>query len=1065
MRGVVICLIVAGACRGDDGPIRADWVVRGGLVVDGTGRPGEVADVAILGDRIVAVGRFEVGPKTRVIDAAGMVVAPGFIDLHTHSDEGISRPKLRANANYLAQGVTTIVTGNCGGGPIDTKAYFRAIDAGGGAGSNVIHLIPHGSLRKSVMGEADRAPTTAELAKLKALAAREMDAGAWGMSTGLIYVPGVFARTPELVEIAKVVARHGGFYASHIRDEGPDLFASIDEAVAVGRGAEIRVHISHLKASGEAQWGQIGAACDRIAAARAEGLAVTADQYPYVASSTSLAAMLVPPFARKPAAEFARLAADGDLGAHLRAAISEALKERRGGQAIRIARYPAKLSRVGRDLVTIARDEGITPLDVVIDIESHGGAQAINFAMSEDDVRTAMKRDFVATASDAATHLAGSGDRPHPRAYGTFPRKIRYALDDKVITLEAAIRSCSGLPASILGLPDRGTIRVGAYADLVVFDPKTFRDAATFDDPTRFAPGLAYVFVNGVAAIEKGHLKGALSGRVLRLKTDGPADVIITARHVWTGDPDNPRAESVAIRDGAIAFVGSKADSEPFRGPKTRSLDRPGGLMIPGLVDAHAHLTELGSEREQIDLRGVDSPAKVAAIVAERIAKEPGDGWILGRNWDQSLWPGGEFADASVLDKVAPGRPVWLIRVDGHAGWANSEAMKRAGITPESKPPSDGAILRNKDGKPTGFLIDGAMGAVWKVVPPPDKAALARRILAAQEICFENGLTGVHDASVSNEEAEVYRALDKSGELKLRVYGMALPPAGTELKFASVPPIPRKPERRFEMRAIKVFIDGAMGSRGALLFEPYADDPKNSGLQLADPKALEELTKVALKHGWQVCTHAIGDKGNAQVLDSFGLARKAVPEAKDPRLRIEHAQVVRREDVGRFASLGVIASMQPSHSSDDMRWADARLGSKRAEGAYAWRWFLDANVPMAYGSDFPVEVVDPFWGIYAAVTRQDRKGEPPGGWHPDQKLTMAETLRGFTAGSAFASFSEDRLGKIKVGMRADLTIIDRDLFAVPPSEILKAQVLDTIIEGKAVFRAKSFQILNADDAD
>ncbi len=998
-----------------DGPVEADWVLKNGTLVDGTGAPGRKADVAIKGDRIVAVGQVEADPRlSRVIDASGLIVAPGFIDLHTHSDDGIARPRLRLNKNYVTQGVTTVVTGNCGMGPIDARAYFRSIDEGGGAGTNVIHLIPHGSLRSAVLGTREVKASAADLGKMKALVAREMDAGAWGMSTGLIYVPGTYANLNELAELAKVVASRGGIYATHMRDEEDGLLDSIDEALAIGRRSGVPVHISHLKANTRPMWGRIGEACDKIAEARAEGQKVTADQYPYTASSTQLGAMVVPPWARQgDAAEFARIAEDRTQGPRLRRQIQKELDARQGGATLRISRFAPRPERVGRDLVAIAEAEGTTPLEIVLDIERNGGAQAISFGMNEDDVRLAMARDFVATASDGSCHIPGTGDQVHPRAYGTFPRKIRYALDEKVISLEAAIHAGTGLPASILGLRDRGVIRAGAYADVIVFDPATFRDAATFDAPTKYATGLSYVFVNGLPEIEKGRFRERLAGRVLRPQTDGPADLIVTAAHIWTGDPANPRAEAVASREGTIVFVGSKQDAARFKGPNTVEVDRPDGLAIPGLIDAHAHLTDLGAEREQVDLRGVDTPQEVAAKVAERIKKDPGAGWIIGRSWDQSLWPGGEFSDASVLDRVARDRPVWLIRVDGHAGWANSAALKRAGITKQSEPPSDGQIVKRKDGTPSGFLVDGAMDAVWKVVPPPSKAAIARRILAAQEVCFENGLTMVHDASLSAEEIEVFRDLDKSGKLKLRVYGMASLHEGTDLAFAAVSPIPRKPDRRFELRAIKVFIDGAMGSRGALMFAPYADDPKNSGLQLTEPDHLADLTTVALKHGWQVCTHAIGDKGNAQVLDAFTVARKAVPQAKDPRLRVEHAQVVRKEDVPRFKELGLIASMQPSHSSDDMRWADARLGPGRVDGAYAWRWFLDAGVPVAFGSDFPVEVVDPLWGIYAAVTRQDRDGKPDGGWHPDQKLSMAETIRFFTAGSAFASFDEDRLGKIE----------------------------------------------------
>lgn len=1035
-------------------PVPADIVLKGGTVIDGTGAPRGQADVALRGERIVAVGTFPIDPRARLIDASSLIVAPGFIDLHSHSDEGIVQEKKRSNYNFQTQGVTTVVTGNCGSGPVDVGKYLGTVDKEG-AGTNIIHLIPHGALRSSVMGNEDRRPNDRELAAMKDLVKRGMRDGAWGLSTGLIYVPSRYADLAELVALSKVVAHHGGFYASHIRNEEAGLLKSIEEAITIGRDAGLPVHISHLKANGKANWGGGRAACDRIADARKAGQVVTADQYPYVASSTSLAAMVLPDWAiRGGTKEFVRIADDPALGKKLREETQRELNERQEGASIRIARYAPKASRIGRSLTEIARDESVTPLEVVLDVQRHGGAQAVSFGMSEPDVREIMTHDFVATASDGSTHVPNSGDQPHPRAYGTFPRKIRYALDDKTITLEHAIRSATGLPAAILHLPDRGVIRPNAFADLVVFDPATFRDAATFDKPTQYAPGVKFLFVNGVAVIDEGKPVKKLPGRALRLTTDGPADRIIKAARIWTGDRDHPWAEAVAVRAGAIVSVGSAEDVAPFQGPQTHVVSNPKAFALPGLIDAHAHLISLGEEKEQIDLRGVASLGEVARRVKAWRESHPADTWILGQNWDQSLWPGGAFPTAAVLDAASPDRPVWLTRVDGHAGWANTEALRRAKITPETQPPSDGQILRDSDGKPTGTFIDGAMGLVYRVIPRPTQADLQRQILAGQKAVFQAGLTAIHDAGVVPFEAEAYRALDHSGRLKLRVYGMAKPPKGGEVSFASHPPLAAKPNARFEYRAIKIFIDGAMGSRGGLLFEPYSDDPGNKGLLLIDPKALEATVVEALKHGWQVATHAIGDRGNALVLDAYAAALKAVPEKKDARLRVEHAQVVRKEDVSRFAALGLIASMQPSHASDDMRWADARLGPGRVQGAYAWRWFLDAEVPMAFGSDFPVEVVNPFYGFYAALTRQDEKGEPSGGWHPDQRLTLEETLHGFTAGAAYAAFAEDRIGALKPGLRADLTIVDRDLFKSSPLEILKTEVLMTVVDGEIVYEAR-----------
>ena len=1031
--------------------VDAGLVLKGGTVVDGTGAPAFEADVAIRDGRIVGLGSLEPAEGAEVLDASGLIISPGFIDLHTHSDRSILRDPTRQNRNYQAQGVTTIVTGNCGGGPIDVAAYLDEVDEGG-AGTNVIHLIPHGSVRREVIGSDDRRATPKELDRMKAIVAEGMDGGAWGMSTGLIYVPSRYGDTEELIALSRVVADRGGIYASHIRGEGTVLLESIDEAIRIGRESGAPVHISHLKASGRDAWGMVVPACDRIAGAREAGQRVSADQYPYVASSTSLGAMVVPDWALRDGDDaFSRIADDPERGEGLRQEIRAGLERRNGGEAIRIARYSDRPDWVGKDIAAIASAEGMPPEEVVVEIQRNGGASAISFIMNEEDVRHVMQRDFVATASDGSAHEAGGDDRPHPRSYGTFPRKIRYALDDEVISLEAAIRSASGLPAEILGLPDRGVIREGAVADLVVFDPETFRDAATFDDPTVLAPGVVHLLIAGTPAISGGRFMDTLPGRALRLRDDGPADLIVSAARIWTGDPARPWAEAVASRRGEIVSVGSTSEVAAHRGPKTRMVDRPDGFAMPGLIDAHVHLLMLGSSLEEVDLRDVASLDDVTRLIRERAEQTPEGGWVTGRNWDQSLWPGGEFPTSEVLDQASPDRPVWLRRVDGHAGWANSEAMRLAGVAADSESPSDGQIIRDDDGNPTGIFVDGAMGLIGRVVPDLSSEDIRRRLLLAQEAALAAGLTGVHDAGIPPGIARIFRDLDREGLLKLRVYGMANPTEGREIGFVSKAPEPSRPGDRFRYRAIKLFIDGAMGSRGALMFQPYADDPDNTGLYLIDPDQLREVTTEALRNGWQVCTHAIGDKGNALVLEAYEAAQEAVPGATDARLRVEHAQVIRPEDVMRFAQGGIIASMQPSHASTDMRWADARLGPDRVLGAYAWRWFRDAGVHLAFGSDFPVEIVSPFWGLYASLSRKDAKGMPEGGWHPEHLLSMHEALRAFTAGSAYAAFDEDRLGILRPGMRADLTVIDRDPFAVGAEQVRRAQVTETIVDGEVVF--------------
>jgi N-acyl-D-aspartate/D-glutamate deacylase len=503
----------------------ADLLIRGGTLVDGTGGAARRADVAIRGDRIVAVGDLGDTKAARVIDAAGLVVAPGFIDLHTHSDSGITAEATRANRNYLTQGVTTIVTGNCGGGPTDVAAMFATIDEHR-AGTNVIHLIPHGSLRAKVVGQENRPATPDELAEMKELVAREMKAGTWGMSTGLIYTPGCFAPTDELVELARVVAEHGGIYASHIRGEGDDtLISSITEAIRIGREAKLPVHISHLKASGRAAWGMMPRACRLIEDARAAGAAVTADQYPYTASSTSLAAMIVPAADREGGGdELAKRLADPSRGPALRDRITRELAERGGADTIRIASFAKNRSWQGKSLAEIAAAESRPAHEVAIEILERGGASAVSFSMSEDDVRLAMHKPYVATASDGSARVPDD-TVPHPRSYGCFSRKIgRYAIADKVVSLEHAVRSASGLPADILRLPDRGYVRPGYFADLVIFDPAEFRDVATFDKPHQYSTGIRFAFVAGRAAIDAGEFTGTLNGSALRLAPRGTAE-------------------------------------------------------------------------------------------------------------------------------------------------------------------------------------------------------------------------------------------------------------------------------------------------------------------------------------------------------------------------------------------------------------------------------------------------------------------------------------------------------------------------------------------------------------
>jgi N-acyl-D-amino-acid deacylase len=495
--------------------LEADYVIRNVELYDGTGTPPQRGDLAVRGERIVGMGVLpELAGSPRIIDGQKLVAAPGFIDLHNHSDSPITKPQTRLNQNFLTQGVTTIVTGNCGGGRADVGAYLQELDQHG-AGTHVVHLIPQGSLRAAVMGEAKRPATPNELEAMKRLTAQAMKDGAWGMSSGLIYVPSKYADQRELTELARVVANHGGLYASHIRNEGVQLLEAIEEALEIGRAANCPVHLSHFKASGQAAWGLATEGLRKVQAARDAGQRVTADQYPYIASSTSLAAMVVPDEYRdvKRFRQALQTPAEADW---LRKEIEKAIETRSGGASLFVASYKHQPAWQGRDLATLAQQEKKSPFELVVEIQTHGGASMVHFGMEEGEVRLIMRQPFVATASDGGAKVPDD-TVPHPRNYGTFPRKIGlYAIEGQQLTLEAAIRSCSGLPADILGMQDRGYLRAGLVADIVLFDPQTFRDTATYEKPHQYAPGVQYLFVNGQLAIDQGQVTGKLAGRPLR---------------------------------------------------------------------------------------------------------------------------------------------------------------------------------------------------------------------------------------------------------------------------------------------------------------------------------------------------------------------------------------------------------------------------------------------------------------------------------------------------------------------------------------------------------------------
>jgi predicted amidohydrolase YtcJ len=507
-------------------------------------------------------------------------------------------------------------------------------------------------------------------------------------------------------------------------------------------------------------------------------------------------------------------------------------------------------------------------------------------------------------------------------------------------------------------------------------------------------------------------------------------------------------ASSIIIRDGRIAWIGGES-ALPAWAEDGETIDASGMTVLPGLVDAHAHIAGLGAALDTVDLVGASSYEEVISRILDDVSDKPSGEWILGRGWDQNDWPVKEFPDAATLDRAVGNRPVWVVRIDGHAGLASSAAMKAARITTQTPDPQGGKILRNADGSPTGVFIDTAMGLVDRVIPPPSRQVRRARIVEAARNIAARGLTAVHDAGVDQDTIQLMRELIDAGQLPIRVYAMLSDDSELlEYWFQRGPLVDYG--NHLTVRSVKLYADGALGSRGAALLAPYSDDPSNSGLLIASTAHVASRSEAASAAGFQVGTHAIGDRAVRNVIDAYETAGIR-PEQ---RFRIEHLQVVAPDDFSRLSGLGIISSMQPTHATSDMPWAEDRLGADRVRGAYAWRTVLDAGSRLALGSDFPVEQVDPFLGIYAAVTRQDLEGSPAGGWFSDQQLTLEEAIRGFTLDAAFAAFEEDRRGSIEVGKWADLTIVEPEPHEGAESMLPATKVRYTIVNGRLVHRGE-----------
>ncbi len=537
------------------------------------------------------------------------------------------------------------------------------------------------------------------------------------------------------------------------------------------------------------------------------------------------------------------------------------------------------------------------------------------------------------------------------------------------------------------------------------------------------------------------------------------ADLVLRGGHIITMDSANPSTQAIAVRAGRIVAVGTDDEIQKRTGESTRVIELGGKTVVPGMIDAHTHFLSIGSRRMQIDASGPNKEDVVKKVAARAAQAKPGE-WIVGRGWDQNNWPAKAFPTRADLDSVAMNNPVYLGRVDGHAAWVNSKALEIAGIRKGTPDPPGGQIIRDARGEPTGTLVDNAFRLVSRHIPPASKEQKREAARLSIQECISSGLTGVHEAGGTREDIDLYEEMMKAGEFDLRIYEFVRWPTDEQVQphtyesldyyLAKGPQIGLY-DNRLTIRGIKMSLDGALGSRGAAFLEPYADDPGNRGVLRLTGEEIYQTTVRGLRAGFQTAVHAIGDRANRIVLDAMERALKEAGKS-DARLRIEHAQVLDAADVPRFARLGIIPSMQPTHCTTDMHWIAQRIGEQRTRYAYAWRTLLDTGVRIPGGSDAPVESVAPLPGIYAAVTRQDRQGWPEGGWHPEQILTREQALRMFTIDAAFAAFEENIKGSLSPGKLADMVVLSKDILTIPAKEILQTDVVMTVLGGRIVYQ-------------
>ncbi len=539
------------------------------------------------------------------------------------------------------------------------------------------------------------------------------------------------------------------------------------------------------------------------------------------------------------------------------------------------------------------------------------------------------------------------------------------------------------------------------------------------------------------------------------LRAAEPADILFLNGNVYTVNQRQPHAEAIGVKGERVTFVGSNADAQQFRGDSTRVIDLAGKTVVPGFTDSHCHIFGIGEREMNLNLEGTTTLKDFLAKVGERVAQTEHGKWITGRGWIETFWKPPQFPTRADLDKIAPENPVFLTRADGHAAIANSAALKIAAVTRDTPDPFGGKILKDKHGEPTGMLLDKAQDLVDSKIPPPSDTDREQALLVGVKREIELGWCEIQNAGSELPDQAILGRAFEANKIKLRIYNAAYGPGEAARQLLDIGPTVNAFAHHFTQRTIKVVFDGALGSRGAALLAPYSDKRDTSGYLTQKPEELRPMFEEALRRGIQVETHAIGDRANRTILDLYEQAFNAVPAAARkiaaPRWRVEHAQILSAEDIPRFAKLGVIASMQPSHAISDLFFAPARLGIQRLAGAYAWKSLIKSGATICAGSDAPVERGEPMIEFYAAVARKSIKGEQREGWHPEQAVTRDEALKMLTLNAAYAAFEENDKGTIEPGKLADLTVLSADIMKIAEPEILKTRSIMTVIGGEIVF--------------